>query len=132
MKIIDGGLHVQVLEPESIMTLKRPVPFCSFLALLAMPLLAFGSIPFWTWYVTHQIASAPFEGYAPDPGQFAAFGVAAGSFFTGVLGAVVGIGLAYLAKRRNERWWWLRVLAFWINGIGIAVGTYVLLHYVFR
>ena len=97
-----------------------------------MPLLGIVSIPFWSWQVAHQIRSVPSEIYSPDPGQFGGFAVIAGAVGTGLLGALVGLGLAWLAKRRQERWPWLRKGAMMINALGLIVGAALFINHLIR
>jgi hypothetical protein len=87
-----------------------------------MPLFGIVSIPFWRWHVEYQIRSAPSEIDAPDPGQFGGFAVIAGAVATGLCGAWVGLAFIWLAKRRQERWPWLRRGALAVNVIGSLVG----------
>lgn len=111
---------------------EQSAPFCSILALLAMPLLGIISIPFWRWHVSYQIKSAPSEIYSPDPGQFGGFAVVAGAVATGLLGALLGLGLVCLAKFRKERWRWLRGCALTINTLGMLAGVILLINRLIR
>jgi len=111
---------------------EQSVPFCSVLAVLAMPLLGIASIPFWRWHISYQIKSAPSEIYSPDPGQFGGFAVVAGAVATGLLGALFGLGLVCLAKRRKERWPWLRGCALAINTVGVLVGVILVINKLVR
>lgn len=111
---------------------KKPTPFCSVLAMLSMPLLGVISIPFWRWQVEYQIRSIPNEIYSPDPGQFGGFAVIAGAVATGLFGALVGLGLIWLAKRRQERWPWLRRGALVINALGVVVGCILFINQLIR
>lgn len=108
------------------MNSKRSAPVCSLGALLAMPLLGIASIPFWTWWIDSQIRSASSEIYSPDPGQFGGLAVIAGSVATGLFGTLIGLGLAWFAKRRRERWPWLRTASILLNGFGILLGIALL------
>ena len=107
---------------------EQSAPFCSILAVLAMPLLGIISIPFWRWHVSYQIKSAPSEIYSPDPGQFGGFAVVAGVVATGLLGALFGLGLVCLATYRKERWPWLRGSALAINAVGVLAGVILLIN----
>lgn len=114
------------------MKANQSTPFCSSFALLAMPLLGVVSIPFWRWHVEYQIRSAPSEIFAPDPGQFGGFAVIAGAVATGLWGALVGLAFIWLAKRRQERWPWLRRGALTVNVIGALVGLIMLINQLVR
>jgi hypothetical protein len=95
-------------------------------SLFAMPLFGLGSWPYWTWEINRQIRTAPFEGFAPDPGQFGGFGVIAGVLMTTFLGSLVGLVMVWLARRRNERGKALRTLAWILNGLGALCAVYLL------
>lgn len=107
---------------------EQSAPFCAVLAVLAIPLFGITSIPFWRWHISYQIRSAPSEIYSPDPGQFGGFAVVAGAVATGLLGALFGLGLVFLAKRRKERWPWLRGSALAINAVGVLAGVILLIN----
>jgi hypothetical protein len=108
------------------------IPLYSLCSLLAMPALGCASIPFWKWYVINQIASTPSEIYSPDPGQFGVFAVIAGSVGTGLFGAVVGLSLVWISKRRSEPLPWLRVTSGLLNGFGLCIGAFLLINHIVR
>lgn len=98
-----------------------PFPAMSILAVVIIPLLASSSWPFWTWYVDRQVKSV--ESNAPDPGQFSGFAVLGAVVMTGAVAALLGLAIAWLAGRRNERWRGIRIFAWIVNGLGVAVGA---------
>jgi hypothetical protein len=106
------------------------IPLCSLCSLLTIPALGYASIPFWKWYVIHQIASTPNEMYSPDPGQFGVFAVIAGAVGTGLFGAVVGLSLVWISKRRNEPLPWLRAASVIMNGLGLCIGAFLLFKHI--
>ena len=109
---------------------KPSAPVCSLVSLVAMPLLGIASIPFWKWWINIQIRAAPSEIYSPDPGQFGGLAVIAGSFVTGLLGALIGLGLVWFAQRRCERWTWLRIASILLNGFGILSVVVILIQHI--
>lgn len=108
------------------------IPLCSLCSLLAMPALGYASIPFWKWYVSNQIASTPNEMYSSDPGQFGFFAVIAGALSTSLFGAVVGLSLVWLSKRRSEPLPWLRVASVLLNALGLCIGAFLLVNHIVR
>lgn len=108
------------------------IPLYSLCSLLAMPALGYASIPFWNWYVSNRIASTPSEIYSPDPGQFGGFAVIGGAVGTGLFGAVVGLSLVWLSKRRSEPLPWLRVASVFLNVLGLCIGAFLLINHIVR
>ena len=107
----------------------RPFPIVSILASIVIPLLTAVSWPFWSWYVDHQVQNATGSNYAPDPGQFSGFAVIGAVVMTGVLAAVLGLGIAWFASQRNERCRGIRIFAWVVNGLGTAFGIALLVNY---
>jgi hypothetical protein len=110
----------------------RRVPLFSLLALIVAGVFAIGSVPLWRIYVAHQIATAPYEGYAPDPGQFGGFAVAVGAFLAGTIGALVGVVLSVIAHIRREPFVGLRVFTLIENTAVLGYGIFALFPFIYR
>lgn len=119
-------------QATSLVNSSRPFPYLSILAVVAIPLFGFGSLPYWTWNIAQQIRTAPISNYASDPGQFGGLAVVAGVVGTSAIGAVFGLLTTWLAGRRNERCMALRVFAWIVNGLGVALGAFLLISYLLK
>lgn len=113
-------------------TSSRPFPYFSILAVVAIPLFGFGSLPYWTWNIAQQIRTAPISNYSADPGQFGGLAVVAGVVGTAAIGAVFGLLTTWLAGHRNERCIALRVVAWIANGLGAAVGGFLIVSHLLK
>ncbi|RYD19262.1 MAG: hypothetical protein EOP88_19630 [Verrucomicrobiaceae bacterium] len=103
----------------------RPYPILSILSVITAPSLACISISLWTAYFKHQIASAPDQPYAPDPGQFAGPAILLCVLATATAAAFPGMLFAWLAGRRKEREVGWRVFGWILNGGIAAAGCWL-------
>lgn len=103
----------------------RRSPILSILSVITAPSLACISIPVWTACFKNQIASAPDQPYAPDPGQFAGIAILLCCLATATAAAFPGMLLAWLAGRRREREVGWRVFGWIFNGAIAAAGCWL-------
>lgn len=95
----------------------RPPPWLAVGGLLSLPLLVFGSLPLLRLHVERESAR--------DFSNIQALGVfalATEVVVVGTLAALVGLLLRSRSRRRRERWRFLRIASWTLNGIAAAAG----------
>lgn len=96
----------------------RPLPWFSICGLLSVPLLVSASLPLLRAHVARELASD----YFTKIHDLGALALATEIVFSGTLAALLGLLLSSFSRRRRERWKYLRMASWVINGIVAAAG----------
>lgn len=96
----------------------REIPWFSICGLLSVPLLVWGSLPLLRAHVARELASD----YFTKIHDLGALALATEIVFAGTLAALLGLLLISFSRRRRERWKYLRIASWVINGIVAAAG----------